>query len=218
MKEIKGENIIVFRNCTLKKLMQVVNIKKLKKHSKFYEWFSYDYKISEKEKDFFLELIDIHELHLSSYSEQKLSIRFIGAILNQINFHYENVKDWYGSEISCELNGFILKGKPDLIVATGIDEVEEPYFFIQEYKKSINPSGNPEYQLIAGMITAMELNKKNKIYGSFIVGRIWQFVILEKLENGNYEYFVSYTFDSLRFQDLKQIYKNLQGVKFLYCK
>ncbi len=68
------------------------------------------------------------------------------------------------------------------------------------------------------MLAAMTLNNTNTIRGGYIIGRLWNFITLEKLENGNYEYFVSNGFDCLKFIDLKQIYINLQAVKFLYCK
>ncbi|OQX97436.1 MAG: hypothetical protein B6I24_08820 [Bacteroidetes bacterium 4572_128] len=212
------EKIITFRNASIESLMKIVNIKKLINYSKFNEWFSFNYKISKEEENFIKKHIELNELYLPFYNEQKLSIRFIGPILNKINFNFDNILDWYGSEISCKLNGFLLKGKPDFIVAGGISFPEKPYFFMQEYKKSITPKENPEYSLLAEMLCAIVLNKTNKIIASFVIGQYWKFVILEKLENGNYEYFVSYSFDSLKIKDLEQIYKNLQAVKFLYCK
>ncbi len=108
-------------------------------------------------------------------------------------------------------------GKPDLIVATGIEEPEKPFFFLQEYKKSLNPSGNPEYQVIAAMITAMTLNNAKIIRGSYVIGRIWYFVILEKDEE-NYKYYVSESFDALKINDLKQIFINLKAIKFFIMK
>ncbi|OQX98571.1 MAG: hypothetical protein B6I24_05130 [Bacteroidetes bacterium 4572_128] len=217
MKEIE-EKTITFRFASIENLKEVINIKAIIKDEKFDKWFNYNYKISDKEKNILENLIKKNRLNLSLYSEQKLAIKFIAPILNEVDFNFKDIKDWYGEEINCKLNGFLLKGKPDLMIATGISFPKKPYFFLQEYKRSINPKGNPEYQVLAGMLVAMQLNKKNKIYGGFVIGRIWQFIILEKLENGNYEYFVSYAFDSLKFQDLKQIYINLQAVKFLFCK
>ncbi len=215
---INNDKIINFSFASLRKLMEVVKIKKIKNHSKFDEWFSYNYKINEDESEFLEKLVNRHELDLSSYSEQKLTIRFIAPILNRIDFHFDDVKDWYSSEISCKLNGFLLKGKPYLIVAKGIDFPEKPYFFLQEYKKSVNPYGNPEYQVLAEMLAAITLNKSNKIYGSFVIGQYWKFVILEKLENGSYEYFISHSFDALKFSEIKKIYINLQKIKFLFCR
>ena len=53
---------------------------------------------------------------------------------------------------------------------------------------------------------------------AYIIGKAWNFVILEKQLNGQYEYYVSKIFDSTWLDDLKQIYIDLQAVKYLYCK
>ncbi len=212
------EKIIKFRDATIDKLMEVVNIRPVVNDEKFEKWFNYNYQISENEKKFFLNLIKKNRLYLSYYNEQKLSIKFIGPILNEVDFHFRDIFDWYGEEISCEINGFLLKGKPDFIIAKGIEKPKNPFFFLQEYKKSLNATGNPENQVLAAMLAAINLNNSNKIIGSFVIGRLWQFIILEKDKNNNYEYFVSNILDSLKFVDLKQIYINLQAVKFLFYK
>ncbi len=212
------KEIISFGFINLKKLNKIVNIQRVINDKKFDEWFNYNYKISEEENKFLKYLINSRKLYLPYYNEQKLSMKFIAPILNKVDFCFANIQDWYSSEISCELNGFLLKGKPYLMVATGIETPEKPYFFLQEYKKSINSKGNPEFQVLAAMITAIELNKNNKIIGSFVIGQYWKFIILEKIEIEKYEYFVSESFDSLKLNDLKKIYNNLQSLKFLYCK
>ena len=53
---------------------------------------------------------------------------------------------------------------------------------------------------------------------AYIIGKAWNFVILEKQLNGQYEYYVSKIFDSTWLDDLKQIYIDSQVVKYLYCK
>jgi hypothetical protein len=49
--------------------------------------------------------------------------------------------------------------------------------------------------------------------GAYIIGAIWNFVILEKLGKNKYQYFVSQNFDSTKIEDLKDIYKNLLFIK-----
>ena len=218
MEKNKELPTITFRTATIEEIMEVVTIKQVINDEKFEEWFTYNYKISNKENVFLEELIALHRTNLYYYSEQKLTIKFLAPILNKINFHFDNVNDWYGAEISCELNGYKLSGKPDLIVATGISTPKIPYFFMQEYKKSLNPTGHPEEQVLASMLAAMTLNNENSIIGSYVIGAIWRFIILEKLENENYQYYVSHAFDGLNLKSLRQIYTNLQAVKFLYCK
>ena len=94
----------------------------------------------------------------------------------------------------------------------GLKRSEKPYFFIQEFKKGKKPT-DPEPQLLAEMISAVELNKTTTIRGAFITGAIWNFVILEKLGVDKYQYFISSNFDSTKIDDLKGIYRNLKFVK-----
>ena len=89
---------------------------------------------------------------------------------------------------------------------------KKPYFFIQEFKKRKN-NGFPEPQLLAELISAVELNNWQTIKGAYIVGNQWNFVILEKLEVHKYQYFISEEFNSAKIDDLKIIYKNLLFVK-----
>ena len=144
-----NEKIITFRFTTLRQLMNIVDIKKLDNDSKFDQWFNYKYNIAEEENLFLKKIVKKHKLFLNSYNEQTLSMRFISPLLNKIDFEINNYKDWYEYKIECELNGYILKGEPDLLVAKGIELHESPFFFLQEYKKSINPAGNTQYQVLA---------------------------------------------------------------------
>ena len=216
--QIKKKKSLNFRAATLKKLMEVVNIKYAYEEDKFNEWFLYKYEVLEEEKLFLKILIEKNRGLLSTFNEQTLITKFIAPVLNKIDFRNEHIKDWYEYGITCKLNGWTLSGQPDFFVATGIEEPETPYFFLQEYKRAVKSSGFPNYQVLAAMLTALTLNKTRIIRGGYIVGELWKFIILEKLENGNYEYFVSKGFDCLDYDNLKQIYINLQAVKFLYCK
>jgi hypothetical protein len=93
-----------------------------------------------------------------------------------------------------------------------LEYAKKPYFFIQEFKRSEEYS-NPRPQLIAELISAIELNQEEVIKGAYIIGAIWNFVILEKLGKEKYQYFVSSNFDSTKIDDLMGIYKNLLVLK-----
>ena len=68
------------------------------------------------------------------------------------------------------------------------------------------------------MLIAIEKNEATVLRGGYIIGQLWKFVIVEKIAENSYEYFVSEAFDSLKINDLKQIYVNLQAVKLKYCQ
>ncbi len=212
------EKNLNFRSSTLEKLSKIVNIEQDVDENKFKAWFSYKYEIKKEENDFLKKLIKDNIIYLSSYNEQTLTVKFIGQILNKIEFRNKLVKDWYEYKISCRLNDWTLSGEPDFFLASGRDEPKTPYFFLQEYKREVKFTGHPKYQVLSAMLAAIKLNNKNTIKGGYIIGRYWNFVILEKLENGNYKYFVSKGFDCLDFIELKKIYIYLHAVKKLYCK
>jgi len=68
------------------------------------------------------------------------------------------------------------------------------------------------------MLVAITLTQTDIMRGAYIIGRNWIFVILKRESNGTrYPYFLSKQFDSLEIEHLKQIYVNLQAVKYLYC-
>jgi hypothetical protein len=163
----------------------------------------------------FKKLILEHEMELDRYLEEELKMLFIAPIINSISFSCNGVKVWLERELSVELENISIYGKTDFMLAKGWLKPEAPLFFIQEYKKSI-PNGDPKWQLIAEMVTAIELSERNEILGSYIFGRYWYFVELIKVDD-KYIFSLSESYDSLKIDDLIVIYKNLQAVKSLYC-
>jgi len=182
---------------------------------KFDEWFQFEYDLSDFEQEFIAKLVKKHKRRLNFYQEETLKVKFIGAILNQVDFLTENYADWYDASLSGIVNGVELKGYPDFMVATGIREPKKPYFFIQEFKSS-KPDKDPEIQLLAELLVSIEKNKSKIMRGAYIIGQIWKFVVLEKIGENAFEYFVSDAFDSLKTHDLELIYKNLQTIKSKY--
>ncbi len=48
------------------------------------------------------------------------------------------------------------------------------------------------------------------------IGKLWNFVILEKINDGKYKYHESESYNCLKITELKQIYINLQALNFLF--
>ena len=214
---MENKKELTFRNITYPDLENIVTISKLDNDKKFENWFSYKYKISEDESAFLNKLIRKNKLYFSGYNEYHLRAKFISPILNKVDFVFDDIKDWYEYSLSATINGFLLKGRSDFMIAKGNFIPKKPYFFLQEFKPTHSTS-NPEFQLLAEMLVAMTINKNNVLHGGYIIGRNWLFLRLEKLKNETYEYFVSKQFDCLDIDHLRQIYTNLQAVKELFCK
>jgi len=152
--------------------------------------------------------------YIEDYNEEDLKIYLISPLLNKINFMLKDqeIRGFYELPMSYTTDKFILNGTVDFVVSKGLFQSKKPYFFIQEFKRS-EEYGNPRPQLLAELISAVELNEWKLIKGAYIIGGNWHFVILEKLDIHKYQYFTSQNFDSTKIDDLKLIYKNLLFVK-----
>ncbi len=206
-----------FSEINYKKLKEIVNVKLVKNQKIFNEWFGFKYEINQYDENFLLKLIELNRYNIKDYDEYQLLAHFISRLLGLVYFCGENYREWYQPEISGTVNGKILYGKPDFMVASGIEEPEIPFFFIQEFKRQRTIS-DPLRQLLAQMATAMENNKTKHMKACYNIGRLWTFVILEKLQEDKYQYYESRSFDSLDIDHLKKIYKYLKAVKHKYCK
>jgi hypothetical protein len=201
-----------FSSISFKKLKELVIINEEFNKDKFDNWFNNG--IIVKDDIFFQNLIKNNEMLIRNYNEEDLKVNVIIPILNKIEFKsFENkFRDFYESSLNYETEKFIFNGTTDFVVSKGLFETEKPYFFIQEFKKG-KTNSDPEPQLLAELISAVELNKETFMKGAYIIGENWNFVILERLELHKYQYFVSRTFNCTNIKDLKGIYKNLLFIK-----
>ncbi len=196
-------------------LKKLFDIEKNLDESIFDEWLNNKIEIDNSIKIFLKDLIDDNKSLIETYSEEDLKVNFIVPILTKIRFKsYENkMRDFYELQLTYKTSRFILNGTVDFVVSEGLIDSKKPYFFIQEFKRS-EEYGNPRPQLLAELISAIELNDWKLIKGAYIIGGNWHFAILEKLDIDKYQYFISQNFDSTKIEDLILIYKNLLFVKY----
>ena len=211
----KKENktqVFSFSRITITDLKKLVEIKRVRDRQIFDSWFNNSIKISKQDEDFLNSLLDNFGDVLAIYREEKLKAKFIIPILNRIDFVTDEIEDFYDEKLTYESKNFIFNGETDFMVAKGLEIAEIPYFFIQEFKRN-EESKSPRPQLLAELISAVELNNEKIMKGAYIIGENWNFVILERLAKHKYQYFISKTFNSTNIEDLKGIYKNLLFIK-----
>jgi hypothetical protein len=195
-------------------LRELFSIKEQIDKSIFDSWFNNSIVLEPTTIEFLEKLLEEESIFIKKYNEEDLKVNFITPILRRVNFKMidREIRDFYEASLCYKTDRFILKGTPDFFVSKGLFYSEEPYFFIQEFKKS-RYSLDPEPQLLAELISGVEINNFSSMRGAYIVGEIWNFVILQKIEVDRYEYFVSQNFDSTKINDLRDIYRNLLFVK-----
>jgi hypothetical protein len=217
IKKLKGEDeeqIPTYQYSKIRDvdLDEIVDISQKINKAKFNFWFLNDIEISEENNVFLLELLESEESYISFYSEETLKMRFLSPLLRKVDFKTDYFMDFYNEKLIYKTDHFILTGEADFIISTGYRRAKKPYFFIQEFKRS-EEYGNPRPQLLAELLSAVELNAWKQIKGAYVIGENWNFVILEKLNKDKYQYFISRTFNCTNIEDLKAIFKNLLFIK-----
>lgn len=151
--------------------------------------------------------------NISGWNEEDLKMKFISDIL-PLGHLEDNGRfmTYFEKSLSGVVEGIALSVKTDFMVAAGVlDYPKQPYFHFQEYKPSKNPSGDSMAQLLEAMLIAQIKNKNGKpIYGCEVIGRSWNFVVMD-----GKSYCISPSFDSVNREDLLTIIAILRKFKVI---
>jgi hypothetical protein len=122
------------------------------------------------------------QLYVDGWNEDELKFHFIAPLMSIIDFSIErkNVHSFTQRTLTAIIGDVQMTGRVDFIVATGKTKPIQPFFFLHEYKKEFGSASDPRAQLLAEMLAARELNAiEYPMYGCYVVGRMWFFVVLE---------------------------------------
>ena len=147
------------------------------------------------------------------WNEQELSLHYIGPLFSLVNFTERLRFNIFAQRtIENSIDNIYLTGKVDELIASGYRSPEIPFFAFNEYKKEQESKGDAAGQALAAMLVGQSLNQNGlPIYGSYIVGSIWRFMVLE-----GKHYAISVAFDATVFEDACQILRILFQLK-AYC-
>ncbi|MEM7534889.1 MAG: hypothetical protein AAF639_22115 [Chloroflexota bacterium] len=173
------------------------------------EWLTVINEVSTEDKQSLTKLSQklLHRVY--RWNEEELKVYFLSFLLDMVDFDTEEYRPYLERDLSVDYaKGKKLSGTIDFFVAQGTQIPKQPYFFIHEYKKEHHNSNDPLGQLLAEMVAAQFLNSKEQpLYGAYIVGRYWSFVIL----NGK-EFSVSLSYDATK-EEIFDIYSILCNTK-----
>lgn len=150
------------------------------------------------------------------WNEDELKLFFMGEFVSFIDFNKDGVystfsqrtltsttKDVKGQDIA-------LRGRVEWLVATGKQIPIQPFFFLHEYKPQLKTTAaDPLGQLLIAMLATSNLNgKPAPLFGAYVLGRFWFFVLLD-----GKKYAVSRAFDATDEGQYFQIIAILQRCK-----
>jgi hypothetical protein len=200
---------INFRDWTVEKMEKAFDLKQILDHPLLTRLTKYPYKISEFEKRWLLKLQNNYrQFGGEDWNEAELASKFINPIIVFSDMDNLAFSFFVERDLTATIGDYELTGKVDGMIATGFRSPQKPYFCLNEYKKESDPSGDPRGQLLSAMLVAQELNQDGKpIYGLYIVGKYWRFVLLT---GKIFAFGKSFVADQA---DIFAIFKTLKGLR-----
>lgn len=175
---------------------------------------------NESADDFETKILNIYYDQLvrkvEAWNEDELKFFFLAHIITLVDFSKPKVYSSFSQRTIATTKKDInqkevdLRGRIEFFVAMGEQIPRQPFFFLHEYKplNKTTPS-DPLGQLLIAMLAAQTLNHiEHPLYGAYVRGSSWQFVVLE----GN-QYAVSEPYDAIRHIDLFKIFSILKRCK-----
>ncbi len=180
------------------------------------EWISAQNEITESDK--FLvqrlqnKLIKFYDL----WNEDEIKSFFNIPLIEIVDFTAEDFvtyktftqRNLVGTLIDVNGKGIELNGRVELVVSKGKQKPRQPYFFFNEYKPALRGKNDPLGQLLIAMLVGEELNHhKFPVYGVYVIGEDWRFVVLD-----GKQYAISKTLSAVE-DDIWQILRILSSLK-----
>jgi hypothetical protein len=151
------------------------------------------------------------EENVETWNEDELKTLFIAPFL--LTFKFNNpplYRVFTQRQFKIQTPTIEASGKVEWFVSTGKQKPQKPFFFLQEYKPARYAGSDPLGQLLIAMVEAQIQNEilQTPIYGCYMVGRMWFFVVLVGKEYG-----VSGSYDATKTDDLNAMIYILERVR-----
>ena len=203
------EEYMAFRDFSTPDLINRFNIKRIMKDPILQCWLTMPVEIAESTQTKLEELRDEVDTYELFYNQATLEWFFLIPLLRLVNYRTEHYRSFVEMPLRGEVEGVKMRGTVDFMVAAGEIEPTAPYFFLHEYKKEKGTADDVLAQLLSAMLVAQERNDNGKpIYGCYMIGRLWHFVVLNKKE-----YSISQGNIASTTQGITEIYTALVNMK-----
>ena len=154
--------------------------------------------------------------YANSWNEDELKMCFISPLIALVHYSSTEYKIFTQRNMSMAFPdlGWELTGRIEWLISKGKQKPKQPFFCLHEYKQENRLDSDPLGQLLAAMVVAQTANENEMpIYGCYVIGRFWFFVILTQKS-----YTVSLAYDATKQDELYEIFAILSEVKVIIDK
>lgn len=200
-----------FRHWIRQEVEEVFGVKEVRKHPLLEKWLEAEFEISDKETERLEEFRLLLDENVDLWNEAELKMNFLGPLLLLVNYNTADYRTFMERPLVAEKNGEIASGTVDFMIARGRQEPRSPFFSMYEYKPDPTGSKDPLGQLMIALIAIHQANKRDHfefpLYGVYVIGQFFYFVIFD-----GETYAKSKPFLSSR-SDIFKIYALLKQIK-----
>lgn len=198
-----------FREWTLDKIEDTFGLKQVRRLPILEELLAFEYQADAYETRYLAHLGETYvELGGDDWNEIELENKFISPLIVFSDISNQKYSYFLERDLSTTIGEYQLSGRVDGMIATGFRNPKVPYFCLSEYKRQTDPDGDPRGQALIAMLVAQQLNENKKpIFGSYIIGRDWYFMVLV-----GKEYAISKDFSCVD-DEVFDIYRILKGLR-----
>ena len=186
-------------------------IERVKKQPRLMNWQKATYLLEEPYTSFLHHYQELLTDNADAWNEDELKFFFISPIIGLVSYENPLYKPFTQRNLSASFPDLQLEinGRVEFMLAKGKQHPRQPFFFLHEYKQERKRDNDPLGQLLISMLAAQERNQADfPIYGCFVTGRFWFFVVLE-----GKQYDVSLAYDATQTNELHQLFAMLHHVK-----
>ena len=205
-----------FSDCTLAIMEETFGLIPADSSEKLSEWTSTTHELDDLDRAIVARFCNTLQQNVSHWNEFDLSLHFIGPMFSLVSFTEKRRFNLFAQRnLEAEVQGIKIMGRVDEVIASGYRVPKIPFFAFNEYKKETDPDGDPAGQALAAMLVGQQQNLQKSVdlplYGCYIIGATWRFMILE-----DNKYAMSKRFDGAEYEDALQILRILSQLK-VYC-
>ncbi|MEM0994792.1 MAG: hypothetical protein AAGI49_17295 [Bacteroidota bacterium] len=184
-----------FQHWLYQEVEETFDLHRNNKMQRLQDWLNAEILLSDKTAAYVKELQEDLLDNVLDWNEDEMKLFFISPLLRMIFLKEHHFKPFASRKLSMKFGEEIIKGIVDFMVAQGKQVPRAPIFCIHEFKPETGTSNDPLGQLLIAMVTAQQINakagKSHPIYGAYILGRNWFFVLLEEKEYAISDAFVA---------------------------
>lgn len=172
-----------FKHWKRQEVEEFFGLEELREHPLLEKWLETKCEISDLERNYLDALRLLLKQNVDLWNEMELKMKFLGPLLALVNYDTANYRAFMERNLVAKKGEDTAVGTVDFLIAKGRQIPRSPFFSVHEYKPDPNASKDPLGQLLIALVAIYQSNQEAKhnfpLYGAYVVGQFFYFVVFD---------------------------------------